>query len=210
MLQHAVITGDIVNSTKLKPKAEKRLMTMLYHILKPYKSEFYRGDSFQVYLKEPAKALQVVLQCRTAAISMIKSDEMPPCDIRASIGIGSVKSPVKNLATAKGEAFLLSGRAFDEISKDGTRLSIKAGNHAANSILLGLDLVSAYINSIYREMTSKQAEVIYMLLMGETQQKASKTLKKSKSTISQLVSSAKWPEIEKLMVTFENLIKEIK
>ena len=210
MPQHAVITGDIVNSTKLKPKAEKRLMSILHQILKPYKFEFYRGDSFQIYVKEPGKALQVVLQCRTAAISMLKSDEMSPCDIRASIGIGRVKSPVKNLATAKGEAFLLSGRAFDEISKDGTRLSIKAGNDAGNSILLGLDLVSAYMNSIYREMTAKQAEVIYMLLTGKTQQEASKTLKKSKSTISQLVSSAKWPEIEKLMVTFENLTKEIK
>ena len=51
----AVITADIVNSTKLTAAKEKLLLKKLLSVLNPYQFEFYRGDSFQVLLKNSCK-----------------------------------------------------------------------------------------------------------------------------------------------------------
>ena len=151
----AVITGDIVNSTKLKAAKEKKLLSILQQVLSPYQFEFYRGDSFQVFQKNAADALKIALLCRTAAICISQgSDEASAGDVRISIGIGTVKTPVKALSTAKGEAFILSGRAFDEIAKSNTRLVISTANVLAQE---GLQVIADYINSIFKVMTAKHS-----------------------------------------------------
>ncbi|HEX3025141.1 MAG TPA: hypothetical protein VHP12_08015 [Chitinophagaceae bacterium] len=202
---HAVLTGDIVNSTKLTAVTEKKLVKALNGILQLYKFEFYRGDSFQVYMKEPGKALRVALLCRTAAIKAVQDEDFPGSDIRISIGIGNVKTPVKTLGSAKGEAFTLSGRLFDEMQKTGTRLSMAIEKDITNT---ALSVIADYINAIFNKMTVKQAEVVFLLLKGETQQAITDTLKKSKSTISQFAGAARWAEIEKLLQHYENLINQ--
>src|SRR5689334_14155769 len=123
MTLKAAITADIVNSTKLPASAEKKLKTALSAILEPHKYEFYRGDSFQVFLKSPEDALLVALQIRSAAMKIPSETSNSLIDVRASIGIGQVNLPVKTLMTAAGEAFVLSGRAFDQM-KNGERLVI--------------------------------------------------------------------------------------
>ena len=206
MAIQAVLTGDIVNSTKLKKAVEKKLLSLLYSTLSFYKFEFYRGDSFQVYITKPEEALKIALLCRTAAISISKNEEINLSDIRMSIGIGIVKTPVKTLGAAKDEAFVLSGRAFDELEKTATRLSITTGNNLANA---GLAVIADYINAIFKMMTGKQAEVIFELLKGQTQQEVATLLKRSKSTIHQHVISGRWSEVEKLLQRYENIINQL-
>ena len=58
-------------------------------------------------------------------------------------------------------------------------------------------------------MTSKQAKVISGLLAGRTQMKLAGELDKSKSTIHQLTISGKWPDIERQLQRFEDLINYI-
>src|SRR5438128_10699317 len=101
----AVITADIVNSTRLKKAEEKTLTDNLSLILKSYKFEFYRGDSFQAYIADPKEALKIVLQTRAAAKRLSSGFSSPFADIRASIGIGNVATPPKDLKTVNGEAF---------------------------------------------------------------------------------------------------------
>ena len=120
--------------------------------------------------------------------------------------MGEIKGPVKSLSTAKGEAFVLSGRAFDEIAKTEKRLAIATGNPLANE---GLQVIADYMNAIFKVMTGKQATVIFELLRGQTQQVVAGKLKKSKSTINQHVSSGRWPEIEKLLQQYENIINQL-
>lgn len=201
----AVLTGDIVNSTKLAAAKEKKLFKVLQQVLTPYKFEFYRGDSFQVYIKQAGEALRIALLCRTAAIS-ISQEETNSSDIRISIGLGQVAAPVKTLGAAKGEAFVLSGRTFDEIAKTDIRLAITTANPLANE---GLQVIADYINAIFKVMTAKQASVIFELLTGQTQQTVADKLKKSKSTINQHVSSGRWAEIEKLLQQYENIINQL-
>jgi hypothetical protein len=206
MAVRAVLTGDIVNSTRLKKVTEKKLLKILTAALAKYQFEFYRGDSFQVYVKNPFEALQTALLCRTAAISVSKNETINLSDVRISIGIGAVTMQVKTLGTAKGEAFILSGRAFDEMTGIDTRLVIATANSLANA---GLQIIADYLNAILKVMTGKQAEVIFELLQGQTQQEVAGLLKKSKSTVHQHVTAGRWSEIEKLLRQYENIINQL-
>ncbi len=203
MAAGAIITGDIVNSTRLKKPEEKKLLNTLSSVLKPHQYMFYRGDSFQVYIAEPKDALKIVLQMRAAAKRITTESSLPLADIRASIGIGSVTKPVRNLETATGEAFLLSGRTFDEMSKSGKRLLIQSNN---DSINLGLKVVANYADSLFALLTSKQAAVIFELLMERNQKETAKALKKSQPTINKHAQSAKWPEINNLIEDYKLFI----
>ncbi|MDQ6845675.1 MAG: hypothetical protein M3Z92_15235 [Bacteroidota bacterium] len=199
----AVLTGDIVNSTKLSLAKGKTLVKILEQVLKPFRYEFYRGDSFQVLMKDAGSSLRIALLCRTAAISIA---EIEKADVKISIGLGDAGARVTTLGSAKGEAFVLSGRAFDEMEKTTSRLVITSADVTAN---ISFQIIADYINSIYSRMTSKQAKVIFELLKGNLQQDVVKRLKKSKSTISQHVSSGRWPEIEKILNQYELLVKTL-
>lgn len=204
---HAVLTGDIVNSTELPSDMEAQLLKALKRVLKPYLTEFYRGDSLQVYMQEPARALRVALSCRALAISLTAREEGPALsDIRVSIGLGPVVSPVRSPGTAKGEAFLLSGRGLDEIQKTERRLSITSGHGIAD---IAFRVMADHLDVIYRGMTPKQAEIIAWLLEGLTQQDVGQKLNKSKSTVSELVAAGRWPDIERIIQQFELLINQL-
>lgn len=175
----AVITGDIVNSTKLSASKEKQLIEQLNGQFAGYncRLEFYRGDSFQAYLEEPAHALRLALLSRTAAIAITKDSKKVQADVRISIGIGKADKPVTSLKTARGEAFVLSGRAFDEMIQQEQRLAIVCANPLANE---GLQVLTDYLNSIFQVMTGKQAEVLYELLAGKSQTDVARQLKKQR------------------------------
>jgi hypothetical protein len=206
MATQAVLTGDIVNSSRLVPATEKKLQKLLQQLLLPYKFEFYRGDSFQAYLKDAGAALQTALLCRTAAIGILQEKSFFSSDVRISIGIAKTKPPVKTLGSARGETFILSGRAFDEIVKEDTRLAIVTTNKLAN---VGLQVLADYTNAILKNMTGKQAIVIFELLKGQTQQQVAAKFKKSKSTINQHVNAGNWPEVEKLLQQYDNIINQL-
>ena len=196
----AVITADIVNSTLLTKAQEKKLFRQLETELEPFRSEFYRGDSFQVYLKNPAEALMLVLKLRLTA-----RQTGIAFDIRASVGIGEVITPLKKLGIAGGEAFVLSGRGMDELGKPGDqRILIRSVNEVQQQVL---DLISLFTDHIFKQMTSKQARVIAILLDGGTQTAAAKAIKKSQSTISKHVQAAGWTEISKLLNSYQQLFK---
>lgn len=206
MAIRAVLTGDIVNSTRIGKVNERKLIKSLQQVLAAHLFEFYRGDSLQIYIKEPKQALQIALLCRSAGMSIAQDEVVAISDVRISIGIGQVNTSVRTLGNAKGEAFILSGRAFDEIVHTETRLAISTANSLANT---GLQVIADYINAIFKVMTSKQAAVIFELLKGESQQQVAAKMKKSKSTINQRVSAGRWSEIEKLLRQYENIINQI-
>jgi hypothetical protein len=202
----AVITADIVNSTRLKKAEEKILINELSAILKSYKFEFYRGDSFQAYIPDPKEALKVVLQARAAAKRLSSGFSSPFADIRASIGIGDITAQLRDLKTAKGEAFLLSGRTFDEMSKSGKRLKIQSANDTIN---LGLKIIANYADSLFSQLTSKQAAVVFELLTDHNQVETARRLKKSQPTINKHAQSARWMEINNLIEDYQLYINQL-
>ncbi len=196
----AVITADIVNFSLLPLGKGKNLVTQISTILKDYTFEFYRGDSLQVYCKDALVALDLVCKIRTTARNINAIH-----DIRASIGIGKVNTPIKNIKTASGEAFVLSGRAFDQLNDQ--HLQIISADEMANT---SLHLISRFCDYLFKKMTSKQAEVILKLLEGKTQTETADKLMKSQSTINKHAKSAEWSEIENLLALYKETIIQFK
>jgi hypothetical protein len=199
----AVITADIVNSTGLSKPEYKKLVKNLMAVLQPHQYEFFRGDSFQVLVKSPAEAFKILLQARTVAMKL-SGASMPTADIRASIGIGSIRLPVKSFQTASGDVFVLSGRSFDKMPKEERLIMVCDEKHKA--INLGLKLISQFIDYLFQRLTFKQAAVVHELLMNRTQVDTAKRLKKSQATVHKHTQAAGWPEIEKLLEDYKNLI----
>lgn len=203
----AVITADIVASTSLSKVQLKSLMKNLASILVPYQHEFFRGDSFQVYVKSPHEALLLLLQMRVVAMKLVQDSSMPVTDVRACLGIGAVKAPVHSLKTASDEAFVISGRAFDKMTS-GQRLVI-TGNEKNSMVNLGFKLVGDFVDYIFQRLTSKQAAVVFEMLMNRTQIEAARRLKKSQATVHKHAQSAGWPELEKLLAHYQTLLSLI-
>lgn len=201
----AIITADIVNSTKLSRAEYKKIIKLFTPVLEQQQYEFFRGDSFQVVFKSAEDALRILLQLRTIAIKL--SSEETPADVRASIGIGNMRLPVKSLKTNTGEVFVLSGRAFDKLSKD-ERLVIVC-NEKNKAVNLGLNIVSRFVDYLFQRLTVKQAAVVYELLLQRTQTEAAKRLRKTQATVNKHTQSAGWPEIEKLLTDYQNLVQLI-
>jgi hypothetical protein len=195
----AIITGDIVNFTLSTPPLAKKMIVQLSSVLERHKFEFYRGDSFQVYVKDPSIALELILRLRSVAKNIHSLH-----DVRASIGIGQVDSPVRTLGAANSEAFILSGRAFDELGKE-QRLLIRCNDPKAN---IALDVIAYFADFILQQVTSSQAEVLLQLLNDQTQAQAAKKLKKAQATVNQLAKSGGWPQLQQLIDEYKRVITQ--
>ncbi|MGC1241520.1 MAG: transcriptional regulator [Chryseosolibacter sp.] len=116
-----VITGDIIQSRKTAsplwlPKLKKALSA---EGPTPRTWEIYRGDSFQVEIKDPARALLAAIRIK-AAIKTIRS-----LDVRMAIGIGEKKYTSRKIAESGGEAFIYSGEKLETLKKQKQNLAIK-------------------------------------------------------------------------------------
>lgn len=174
----SVITGDIVNSRSGGESREwlDRLKLELNRIGKSPKTwEIFRGDSFQVEVKDISETLLVALKVK-AAMKCI-----PKMDARMAIGIGTKTTESQKITQAQGEAFIRSGNLFEEIKKN--RLAIRSPwqewdvyiNLCLELALLTMDRwtpPSAEIVRISLEMTdATQAEIANTL--GITQGRVS-------------------------------------
>jgi SatD family (SatD) len=119
----AIITGDIVNSRKLTSKlwmnGFKTLLTTFGK--SPTDWEIYRGDEFQLEVKNPEEALQIALQIK-AYFKTLK------LDVRMSIGLGEKTYKAKKITESNGTAFSRSGEVFENLKKQKINLAINSGN----------------------------------------------------------------------------------
>ncbi|MFN8153546.1 MAG: hypothetical protein U0Y08_04560 [Bacteroidia bacterium] len=204
---NTVLTADIVNSEPSWAKElGKRLEQTIYATQAAAKVFFYRGDSFQAYLPDPYSTYRLSLLLRTEAILFEKDRPEIHTDVRISIGIGTVELPVSQLATAQGEAFVLSGRGFDDLAQTDRRISIKCSQATTQ---IALQSISLFTDYLFRSLTIKQAEVLEHLLNHRTQIETAKLLKKSQSTVNKHVQSMGWKQIEELISLYEKSIQII-
>lgn len=204
----AVITADIVNSTAMGSKAVAELRSILEQLINANQAKFlsfYRGDSFQSYLVDPYPAYRQALSLRAAA--RIFENQLPEIktDLKISIGIGSIETPVTQIKTAQGEAFLLSGRGLDELEKTGRRLIIRCMDEKVNTTL---EVISLFTDYLFEALTYKQAEVLQHLLNNRTQIETAKVLDKSQSTINRHVQSLGWKQMEELLRLYNQSIQQ--
>lgn len=134
----AVITGDIVNSRKLSSKiwidGFKQLLNTFGKT--PIEWEIYRGDEFQLEVKNPEEALITALQLK----AYFKSIKL---DVRMSIGFGDKTYKAKKISESNGTAFTRSGEVFETLKKQKINLAVNSGNEvfdAEINLILRLSL----------------------------------------------------------------------
>ena len=117
----SVITGDIVQSRKTHNPLwlSKLKKTLAEEGNSPRTWQIYRGDSFQIEIKDPAAAFLVAIRIK-ATIKTIKN-----LDVRMAIGIGDKKYMSKKITESDGEAFVHSGEKFETLKKAKQTLAIK-------------------------------------------------------------------------------------
>lgn len=203
-----VITGDVVGSTKINdfgklPKLINDLITEISLYCTKCKVEIGRGDSFQVLVEDPKQALLVSLLIRAgfrkSSIDLGNKD----LDVRLSVGIGEVSYMDEKIGQSNGEAFILSGHGFDNLTK-AQRLSVQTFSESINS---ELKVETAFVDDIVSNWTHLHGEIMYQaLLTDSTQFELAKKLGTSQQNICKRLRCAKEKLVRLYLNRFYSLI----
>jgi hypothetical protein len=119
----SVITGDIIGSRQQK---SKDWVDDLKKILSPFGAtpsqwEVYRGDEFQIEIKNPEDALlsAILIKAQLKAIKL---------DARMSIGFGDKTHNAERISESNGGAFINSGELFETLKKQKVTLAMRTGD----------------------------------------------------------------------------------
>ncbi|MGY0407010.1 MAG: SatD family protein [Polaribacter sp.] len=160
----------------------------------------YRGDSFQLEIKNTEKALFTALKIK-AHLKKIEN-----IDVRIGIGIGKKEYNDARITESNGEAFINSGFAFDNYLKK-QNLAIKTSwQNVDEEINIALDLALLTIDS----WTQNSAEVFKISLEKEkiTQKEIAEILGITQSSVSERQKRAGFEPIMKLEKRFRKLIRQ--
>ena len=116
---NCIITGDVKGSRRAKSQNWLDGLKQLFQQFgkTPKDWEIYRGDEFQLEVKNCEEALLVAFQVK-AYLRSIK------LDARMSIGFGDKTYKEKKISESNGTAFVNSGIGFESLKKNKTTLSI--------------------------------------------------------------------------------------
>ncbi len=215
-MRYAVLTGDIVNSTKLKVADRRKLFDALTALFDAYKVksrnnlklkitfEVYRGDSFQGLLDVPEQGLLMALLIRTFLQSrVLVGNRLITSDARIAIGIGSVSLSAATLAESDGEAFRFSGRLLDTLKKQPNQIAIKSRRLTLDE---EINTALVLLEGIISKWTASQAEVVYYKLQGFTEVVIAEILKIKQPAVNQRAKAASWIAVERLLLRYHNLM----
>ncbi len=207
MKSGAIITGDIVNSTKLTVEGRKIMLNNLQlipEVLSPVQEvsiEIFRGDSFQIGISNAASALRCALAIR-AWLRSHNDSGSKVLDARLAIGIGTLDYESDALSTSDGEAYRLSGRLLDDMNK--SRLEIRTPWHEVNE---ELKLTTAFADDIVSSWSQNQSRIILQRLITlKNHVELSQGLGISRQMIDKSLKASKEELIEAYIKRYEKLI----
>ena len=151
-----ILTGDIKGSRKAKSENWLADLKELFQKLgkNPADWEIYRGDEFQIEIKNCEEALLIAFEIK----AFLRTISL---DARMSIGIGDKTYKAKRISESNGSAFVYSGEAFDVMKKNKTTLVVQSANSDFNKdmnllIRLGLSFMDNWL--------SQQAEYVLLAI----------------------------------------------
>jgi hypothetical protein len=201
----SVITGDIINSKRIKPASWLKVLKKdLNHWGDtPKQWEIYRGDSFQLEVKNAADALTAAIQVK-AAIKSLKG-----VDVRMAIGIGEKNHNAKNITESNGSAFIHSGELLEELKGYKLNLAIRSPVPVFDTEMnLYLKLALVFMNS----WTSNAAETIHVAMLhpDKSQEALGKLLGIKQNAVSTRLKRACYYEIIELIQIYRIKVAKLK
>ena len=214
--RYAVLTGDVVGSSKLDDATRRLLPDALKKASKaarsffgnkvPLDADIFRGDSWQSVVAEASLGLRVALFFRA---HLLGNSPGVGLDTRISIGIGQIKFlPKQQVSQGDGPAFRESGKMLESMPKSRRlALSIADGETPA-----GVVAVVALIDVLMVRWTEKQA----LAVVGALQQLKQEEIGNSwnppvkQQVIARHLQQASWEIIEKEGLGYvENTLKAL-
>ena len=214
---YAVVTGDIVGSTKFAVSQRGNLLEVLKAsfatiekifpntIRSPF--EIYRGDSFQGVLSKPENALPAAVVIRASLRWRFETKKRRKAlDARIAVGIGSIDFfPDGRGTEGDGEAFRLSGPILDNMKGD-RRLLIRT---PSKSLDAELDTECALLDAVINRWSGEQARAILCQIRGLTQELAAKELSISQPAVRLRLQSAGGGAVEAFLKRYKQQISKI-
>ncbi len=189
----AVLTGDLINSTRVKRSAlfHAHLKNILKEMEKRYNaiSETYRGDGFQITIPHAADAFEAVIFLRAGLISH-SPEKAERWDSRIASAFGDDKIRPEDM---HAKVYISSGRALDGLTQGNLTV---AGEQKI--FTLGADLCTAFIDDLINSWTPKEAEAMYEYLQDrESHQVIAERLGKKRPTLTLTLQRARYQLVER-------------
>lgn len=211
---YAVVTGDVIASSDLSSTRRRVLheaMTATSKALRaafksviPAEVDIFRGDSWQMVITQPALALRAALFYRAGLRSRMQSHDF---DIRMGLAIGTIQFiPGNRISAGDGEAFQLSGKALESMSKS-MSMSFSFPDRPGER---ALNVVVQLVDSLAARWSDKQALAVTGALQGWKQNKIAKTCWKnpiSQQAVAQHLNRAAWNSVETALAFFEETVQ---
>ncbi len=210
---YAVLTGDIVGSTKFRGDDRKYLHECLqassqklidsFTEMIPYPIEFFRGDSWQFLVTDPSKSLRIGIFFRALIKASTSSKYL---DTRLSIGLGFLEFiPADNISSGDGEAFRLSGEGLERLDKT-NRMGISFPLRYESNTTKAVEIILKLIDIKITEWTNKQANAVSGALLDLTQESIARhwfAKEISQQAIAQHLDRAGWSKIASAIEFYE-------
>lgn len=199
----SIITGDIIKSRIIRDLDKwmgplKTLFNSLGN--EPEVWQFFRGDSFQLEVKDVEAVLMISLQIKSI-VKCVKG-----LDVKLAIGIGNKNYNARKITESNGEAFIYSGELFDRMKKK--NLAIQTSwEDFDEQMNLYFDLALLTMD----RWTQNSAEIVKLSLNSPNlkQRELGKLLGISQGRVSDRLKRAGFEEIQKMEKRYRKLITEI-
>ena len=212
---HAVLTGDIIGSSRLLPPQLETVRSSLIdavNVARRWKRglikgrpEFFRGDGWQLLLTDPAMAMRVGIFLRASLLAGGVADS------RIAIGLGKgQKNPSARVAVSTGEAFVLSGHALDEMTQYSS-MTIEIPE-SRGPLSDWLPVIGHLCDSLIDQWTRRQAEIVCVAIDPKEPgyETVARSLKPavSKQAVAKGLRGANWHAIREAIHQFEETVWE--
>lgn len=203
----AVLTGDIVDSTKMSPGDYQTTIEMFKYNIQYFAQHFaasgeiYRGDSVQICFKQPQYAMKSAVLLKMCLLQSPATTK--PIAVTLALGLGEASVTGATPGVSQGSAFIYSGRGLDNANSGELCL------HAENlQIQEKLGLATKFLNHLLSSLTRKQARVLYhyVLLNYPTHQKLADQLHTSQQNVTKHLSRIGASLVEEYLLFFEQQI----
>jgi hypothetical protein len=212
---HAVLTGDIVGSSRLSAEERLRLHSRFAenaHKLQAqfggrilHKPEIVRGDSWQFAVAKPEDSLRMALFFRALIRISLPNKGI---DSRIAIGFGNIDFlPAGDISSGDGEAYRLSGEGLESLKT--YRMGLFFPDRLQTNLTHALDVIVKLLDREAGKWTEAQSESIAGALLGLTQQAiASDWVAReiTQQAIAQHLDRAGWSTIELGLTFFERTL----
>jgi hypothetical protein len=207
---YAVLTGDLVGSRQLSPERLQGVRAVIGAAAAQFRRrqpralcgvpEVFRGDAWQLVLREPRWALRVALLIRA---QLLAADEV---STRVSIGVGAVETiDRRRISRSTGEAFTLSGHALDHLT--GYFDLTGALPERAAALAEWFPAMLHVCSGLLRSWTRRQAEIVSLALRPDdpTHETIAGALRPriSKQSVTESLAAARWRALLEGVRVFE-------